>query len=59
MSAAEFGKIFHSVCDDFGLSQEARAQAWRSCYTANWKLRPYALRLYLMLAGTKPPYLAS
>jgi hypothetical protein len=52
-----FRPLFNRVCDDFNLSDEARAQAWRSCYTANWKLRPYVERLYRMLDGTKTPYL--
>jgi hypothetical protein len=52
-----FKTLFNRVCDDFNLSPEARDVAWRSCYSANWRIRPKAVRIYLMLAGTKTPYL--
>ena len=58
-STVEFGILFHSVCDHYGLSKEARAVAWLSALKINGSVRPHALRCYRILAATKPPYLPS
>ena len=61
MNAAEreFWPIFNAVCDDANLSMPSRQVAWDSCHTnESENISDYARGIYLMLARTKPPYLA-
>ena len=59
MTTSAFAKLFHSVCDDYAMSQEARAIAWQASLKANGSVKAHALRCYTILAATKPPFLPS
>ena len=61
MTAYEFAPLFLAVCAEFGLSPEARAVAWRSCFSS-WergKLSARAVRLYRQIDATRGPWRAN
>ncbi len=56
ISTKDFRKLFERVCAE--LSPESRAVAWDSCHASgSGLLKPSAVRAYLMLDGTRTPFL--
>ncbi len=64
MNYAAFRPLFDRVCADFGLSEEAREQAWRSCIKVSRGSDPTefldheTVAIYRALDATKPPFRA-
>ena len=63
MTAAEFRPVFARVCDEFGLSAEAREVAWESCFSTGADgysyLRKRAVSIYRLLDATRGPFVPS